>query len=149
MCAPCECTGTIKYIHVACLKEWLKEKKSIKCELCSSLYKNKWKVWAFKNKVIKSDEVYLTTLQKLVIFFKALVLIYIQVIFLYSMLMYNGRTIGVRNGHHSQFEKGYILLICGGLVMVPIACFVAFYGTFGFREKVEEQVRELFPHSNN
>lgn len=41
MCAPCQCTGSVKYIHVTCLKEWIKEKRSIKCELCGSNYKKK------------------------------------------------------------------------------------------------------------
>lgn len=41
MCAPCLCTGSVKYIHVTCLKEWIKEKRSIKCELCGSTYKKK------------------------------------------------------------------------------------------------------------
>lgn len=41
MCAPCECIGSVKYIHVTCLKEWIKEKRSIKCELCGSNYKKK------------------------------------------------------------------------------------------------------------
>ena len=41
MCAPCECIGSVKYIHVTCLKEWIKEKRSVKCELCGSNYKKK------------------------------------------------------------------------------------------------------------
>ena len=53
MCAPCLCDGTIKYMHVTCLKEWIKEKKSIKCELCGEQYKNQWVKWAVKNEVIQ------------------------------------------------------------------------------------------------
>lgn len=41
MCSPCECSGSITYIHVTCLKEWIKEKRSIKCELCGSDYSKK------------------------------------------------------------------------------------------------------------
>jgi len=41
MCAPCHCIGSVKYIHVTCLKEWIKEKRSVKCELCNSQYKKK------------------------------------------------------------------------------------------------------------
>ena len=33
--------GTIKYIHVTCLKEWIKEKKSVMCELCHTEYTKK------------------------------------------------------------------------------------------------------------
>lgn len=41
MCAPCACTGSVKYIHVTCLKEWIKEKRSVNCELCNHAYKKK------------------------------------------------------------------------------------------------------------
>lgn len=44
MCAPCHCTGSVKYIHVTCLKEWIKEKRSIKCELCGGIYKKKVRI---------------------------------------------------------------------------------------------------------
>ena len=54
MCSPCECAGSVTYIHVTCLKEWIKEKRSIKCELCGSDYSKKWKTWAQKNKIIAS-----------------------------------------------------------------------------------------------
>lgn len=50
--APCNCLGTVKYIHVNCLKSWLKERvipypahngfgyrcDSFVCELCRSKY---------------------------------------------------------------------------------------------------------------
>jgi E3 ubiquitin-protein ligase DOA10 len=55
MCAPCLCAGTIKYMHINCMKEWIKEKKSINCELCSTSYSNKWKLWALENNIIKLD----------------------------------------------------------------------------------------------
>ena len=41
MCAPCDCIGSGKYMHVTCLKEWIKEKRAIKCELCGGNYKKK------------------------------------------------------------------------------------------------------------
>lgn len=46
MCTPCQCTGSVKYIHVTCLKEWIKEKRSVKCELCGQNYSKKWVKWA-------------------------------------------------------------------------------------------------------
>ena len=51
MCAPCECTGSIKYIHVKCLKEWIKECKLVTCELCHSDYKKKVPNSSFSGKI--------------------------------------------------------------------------------------------------
>ena len=31
---PCKCSGSIRYVHEACLKEWLKHSKKSHCELC-------------------------------------------------------------------------------------------------------------------
>jgi E3 ubiquitin-protein ligase DOA10 len=50
---PCSCSGTMKYIHFACLQKWLKSKvvqknsiafslKQIECELCKSLIPGKY-----------------------------------------------------------------------------------------------------------
>jgi E3 ubiquitin-protein ligase DOA10 len=50
--SPCSCTGSVKYIHVKCIKEWLEGKKHMKltpqvnsyiwrgleCEICKSFY---------------------------------------------------------------------------------------------------------------
>jgi len=66
LCIPCICSGSIRYAHVKCLKvttffeffsiefkAWIKEKKSVECEICHRPYRNKWKVWAYENNVIK------------------------------------------------------------------------------------------------
>lgn len=56
MCIPCECMGSIKYIHVTCLKEWIKEKRKISCELCKTNYKKVWVQWALRNKIIENEK---------------------------------------------------------------------------------------------
>jgi E3 ubiquitin-protein ligase DOA10 len=52
--SPCKCSGTMKYIHVNCLKEWLNSKKvsketpfartyfwkTLDCELCQTVFPN-------------------------------------------------------------------------------------------------------------
>ena len=52
MISPCECSGTMKYIHYSCLKNWLDQKKQVKegynftsfmwegleCELCKTSF---------------------------------------------------------------------------------------------------------------
>jgi len=55
--SPCNCSGTMKYIHVKCLQMWLKSKlhtkasgstiftfwKTLECELCKTPYpRKKW-----------------------------------------------------------------------------------------------------------
>lgn len=57
MICPCNCSGTMKYIHLSCLKEWLNSKrlvyngervksyfwKALECELCKVPFENKLK----------------------------------------------------------------------------------------------------------
>jgi E3 ubiquitin-protein ligase MARCH6 len=31
---PCKCSGSIKYVHAECLKQWLRINKKKKCEVC-------------------------------------------------------------------------------------------------------------------
>ena len=54
MCLPCKCSGSIRYIHPDCLKEWIKESGSVECEICHSLYSSKWSMWAYENNLIRS-----------------------------------------------------------------------------------------------
>lgn len=47
----CECSGTQGYVHLKCLKRWVKDYShdKTKCEICHSEWKvsleNKWEVW--------------------------------------------------------------------------------------------------------
>lgn len=54
MCLPCNCAGSIKYIHPDCLKEWIKSSGTVECEICHSLYKRRWTMWAYENNLIRS-----------------------------------------------------------------------------------------------
>lgn len=38
MCAPCKCTGTLQYVHVACLSRWCRETGVTSCELCLATF---------------------------------------------------------------------------------------------------------------
>lgn len=51
--SPCKCAGSVKLIHIRCLKEWIKAKGSIQCEICHSLYSSQWIEWAFEKNYIK------------------------------------------------------------------------------------------------
>ncbi|KAG2426437.1 hypothetical protein HYH02_014795 [Chlamydomonas schloesseri] len=35
----CHCTGSLKLVHLHCLRTWVIEKRSIHCELCGTMYK--------------------------------------------------------------------------------------------------------------
>lgn len=54
--SPCKCAGSVKLIHIACLKEWIKQKGSIQCEICHSLYAKQWIEWAFEKNYIKAPD---------------------------------------------------------------------------------------------
>lgn len=57
MIHPCKCDGTMKFIHLKCLKEWMNSKrlvyngdrvksyfwKALECELCKMPFENKLK----------------------------------------------------------------------------------------------------------
>ena len=61
--SPCNCTGSMKYIHETCLKEWLEGKKHMKeteivnsyiwknleCEICKSSYSDLQTIQTFKD----------------------------------------------------------------------------------------------------
>ncbi len=60
---PCSCTGSMKYIHITCLKEWLEGKKHMKetevvnsyiwknleCEICKTSYADLSKIPTLKD----------------------------------------------------------------------------------------------------
>lgn len=35
---PCACTGSVQYVHAACLERWCRERGSLRCEICHSTY---------------------------------------------------------------------------------------------------------------
>ena len=38
MCAPCGCVGSVRAVHVACLKRWCRETGAVSCELCTEKF---------------------------------------------------------------------------------------------------------------
>jgi len=55
---PCACQGTLKYVHIRCLRDWVKyrpKKDRHKCEVCLSRYiiKKKEKVSSFRRSTNK------------------------------------------------------------------------------------------------
>ena len=55
LCIPCKCIGSISYIHPDCLKEWIKESGSVECEICHSMYKSRWTIWAYEQNLIRDN----------------------------------------------------------------------------------------------
>ncbi|CAG9333828.1 unnamed protein product [Blepharisma stoltei] len=55
LCIPCNCLGSIRYIHPDCLKEWIKESGSVECEICHSMYKSRWSIWAYEHNLIRNE----------------------------------------------------------------------------------------------
>ncbi|GJQ11451.1 hypothetical protein GpartN1_g3242.t1 [Galdieria partita] len=40
---PCDCTGTLAYVHRECLQKWLQQVSEYKCEICGKQYRCKKK----------------------------------------------------------------------------------------------------------
>ena len=47
----CKCSGSIKYVHIKCLKEWVKSSRSYQCELCHERYTVKHNTYGMFRKV--------------------------------------------------------------------------------------------------
>ena len=148
MCAPCECIGSVKYIHVTCLKEWIKEKRSVKCELCGSNYKKKWVNWAVANGVIKKDN----TKEELRLkqrnsFFNFLISIICIISLFVLVLMYTGRNTPLDSPDKITTACFYILAV--NLLIVYSIFQLKFYGQKDFKTRIENYLMDLFPHSSN
>eukprot|EP00166_Cyanidium_caldarium_P002991 ctg_287.g209 len=44
---PCDCTGTLAYVHRECLEKWLQQVTQYKCEICGKQYRCKRKTRSF------------------------------------------------------------------------------------------------------
>eukprot|EP00743_Colponemidia_sp_Colp-15_P010288 GILK01011314.1.p1 GENE.GILK01011314.1~~GILK01011314.1.p1 ORF type:complete len:238 (+),score=18.86 GILK01011314.1:102-815(+) len=53
LCMPCRCSGTMRYSHAACLQEWIREKRSTRCEVCQQEYLPPWPDWARANNIYR------------------------------------------------------------------------------------------------
>ena len=53
---PCSWQGSIKYVHIACIEEWIKRSGAIEWEICHEMYSQKWVEWAIENNYVKKDE---------------------------------------------------------------------------------------------
>ena len=47
--SPCYCTGTLRYVHQACLQQWLKSNGMKSCELCKFEFIMQTKIRPLKN----------------------------------------------------------------------------------------------------
>jgi hypothetical protein len=43
--SPCDCKGTVQYVHLECLKKWRTISKRFKCEICNSYYQINRSIW--------------------------------------------------------------------------------------------------------
>ena len=55
VCIPCQCQGSIKYVHRTCIQEWIKSSGAIECEICHNMYNQEWVQWAIENDYVKKD----------------------------------------------------------------------------------------------
>lgn len=38
--SPCDCSGTIRYVHYECIAQWIAIKSTNKCSVCKTIYRN-------------------------------------------------------------------------------------------------------------
>ncbi|ALE14716.1 F10 [Felid gammaherpesvirus 1] len=41
-CSPCNCKGTLAFVHQVCLKSWIQVSQQTKCNICDTCYNFKW-----------------------------------------------------------------------------------------------------------
>lgn len=147
--APCDCGGSIKYIHVICLKEWIKEKRSINCELCKTCYTGYWKSWAIENDIIKNKKTGIPRAKFFDYSFRIVASLYGQFFFVFTQIILSDGNIGIKpNGIHG-YKYFYIWYMFFGVLISFLSIVHAYHNAKSLRSTVESRVRDLFPHSSN
>ena len=110
LCVPCECTGSIKYIHVECLQEWIREKKSVFCELCGNEYRKKYKLWAIKNKIIGEPSTNIKVVQRVIHIMELLQVVFLVLLVLCFFWKFAIDDSNLKNGI-SKIDE-YLIIYC-------------------------------------
>ena len=121
--APCECKGSVQYIHKRCLYTWIRISLRNTCELCKTI---------FKMELIKFEKVYRPNLYFLQLSTRP-DLIFVELLSLY--FLYLQYTLSyTREASYSKYQHIYniitrvqeqiptllgIVLACQGVVLVP------------------------------
>jgi len=143
VCIPCECAGSIKYVHVNCLKEWMKQKQSLECEICHKPYKNKWKIWAYENKIVKSPNDGDNAVAKDSVWMKLVPMIIFS-FFFYSLVVF---LLNTKVPHHHN--KYHVLVLIFRAIVYIIVIFCAIFSwrflknQESFEEKEQAAIAEL------
>ena len=149
MCAPCECSGTIRYIHVTCLKEWIKEKKSVMCELYHTEYRKKWKDWANSNNILSKAPAQASKFEASFAALKVLLIFFVSFWFVMICIMMVQSERGVHSTRLKGPEKFVIYSTFFLIVFGYIYTSISFFGSQGFKNRIEMRVQSMFPRSNN
>ena len=126
MCSPCQCSGSVTYIHVTCLKEWIKEKRSIKCELCGQNYSKKWKLWAQENRIIAAGQKGLTWKEKLENALKTINIVYAIFLFILGVCQFAQENYGLKKSDLGDFDRFFIQSCAGYIAFIVIHGLVVF-----------------------
>lgn len=127
----------------------MKEKRSIKCELCGSDYRRKWKDWAIKNKLIAGGKKGIPLTEKAKMLAKIILIVYLNLILVLSIWQYSKDSVGIKTSDLTSFDKLYMKLCFGLALFALLYNSYSFYLTPSFQKKIEDHVEKLFPHSNN
>eukprot|EP01017_Pseudomicrothorax_dubius_P021837 TRINITY_DN2348_c0_g1_i1.p1 TRINITY_DN2348_c0_g1~~TRINITY_DN2348_c0_g1_i1.p1 ORF type:complete len:249 (-),score=38.60 TRINITY_DN2348_c0_g1_i1:80-826(-) len=146
MVIPCKCTGSIKYVHVNCLKQWIKSKQSLVCEICHRPYKNKWKLWALENKVLNSQQNDVTTdnLESLGVLGLKLLPIFYLFFIIFAIISYNIGNYGLSERSKSKKMNVAFRVMFFLLVIATIGVSYIWFTKYKkFRDIAAQYKREL------
>lgn len=113
--SPCNCKGTLKYVHHDCIKTWLKNKISmineVKCDLCKGIF-----VIGFE--IVKDEKIKKEILLKLVQFVLSFLLIWITLNIVVLLIAVKAFRVEISYENYSLYYVigGNILILFGFLV---------------------------------
>lgn len=86
---PCKCNGTLKYIHVECLNEWIKLTKTKKCSICNYSFKFEKKFKVGTPKSVPISYVVLFFLKRIAASFVHLLCLFYSIIKFLIIFIFN------------------------------------------------------------
>ena len=148
LCVPCECAGSIKYIHVECLQEWIREKKSVFCELCGHEYRKKYKLWAMKNKIIGEPSTNIKMAQKVIRVMEVLQVVLVVLFLLCILWKLAIDQIEMKNGI-SKTEEYLISFLLFFFWYSFVLGILQFHQESDYLADASLRINNLFPHLTN
>jgi E3 ubiquitin-protein ligase MARCH1/8 len=122
--SPCHCTGTLRYVHQACLQQWLKSNGMKSCELCKFEFIMQTKIRPLK----EWQKLEMNRIEKRKIFCSVAFHVIALTCVIWSLYVLIDRTAEeIRKGHFGQWPFWTKIVVVaigftGGIVFMYIQC---------------------------